>query len=177
MAYCTGAGSIFSEGNKTCATLDDFKMKRNPRKLGWTKAFRHAHGKEMTVDTTLQLAARRNVPIRYNRDLVDTTVKAMERIEEIRLRRERVFYKKRMEGNKERQILADAKLVAENEHLLPRMRGSERKALEMEIDKENAHEVLEEIAVPISQRSAKTKQKMKRKLLVGGGTEDSMETE
>ncbi|KAI7107013.1 hypothetical protein KC352_g36804, partial [Hortaea werneckii] len=40
----------------------NFKMKRNPRKLAWTKSFRRAHGKEMTVDSTLQFAQRRNVP-------------------------------------------------------------------------------------------------------------------
>lgn len=41
------------------------------------QAYRRAHGKELTVDTTLQFAQRRNVPIRYNRDTVQTTLKAM----------------------------------------------------------------------------------------------------
>ncbi|KAM0334297.1 hypothetical protein ACHAQA_001320 [Verticillium albo-atrum] len=106
-----------------------FKMKRNPRKVRWTKSFRKAAGKEMTVDSTLQFAARRNVPVRYDRDLVQTTLKAMERVSEIRSRRERVFYKKRMAGNRQRKLDAARRLVAENQHLLPRMRGSEKKAL------------------------------------------------
>lgn len=55
----------------------NFKMKRNPRKLAWTKAFRKAAGKEMTVDSTLQFAQRRNVPVRYNRDLVQKYVSLM----------------------------------------------------------------------------------------------------
>lgn len=104
-------------------------MKRNPRKLKWTKAFRKAAGKEMTVDSTLQLAARRNVPVRYNRELVQKTLKAMERISEIRARRERVFYRKRMAGRREREVAAARKLVAENEHLLPRLRGSEKRRI------------------------------------------------
>ncbi|EGU85847.1 hypothetical protein FOXB_03695 [Fusarium oxysporum f. sp. conglutinans Fo5176] len=107
----------------------NFKMKRNPRKLKWTKAFRKAAGKEMTVDSTLQFAARRNVPVRYDRDLMAKTLKAMERVSEIRQRRERVFYKKRMAGKRERELTLARKLVAENEHLLPRMRGSEKKRL------------------------------------------------
>jgi large subunit ribosomal protein L24e len=110
-------------------TVLQFKMKRNPRKLKWTKAFRKAAGKEMTVDSTLQFAARRNVPVRYDRDLVAKTLKAMERVSEIRQRRERVFYKKRMAGKRERELALARKLVAENEHLLPRMRGSEKKRL------------------------------------------------
>ncbi|KAK7428568.1 ATPase-activating ribosome biosynthesis protein [Neonectria magnoliae] len=107
----------------------NFKMKRNPRKLKWTKAFRKAAGKEMTVDSTLQFAVRRNEPVRYDRELMGKTLKAMERVSEIRSRRERVFYKKRMEGKKERELAIARKLVAENEHLLPRLRGSEKKRL------------------------------------------------
>lgn len=107
----------------------NFKMKRNPRKLKWTKAYRKNAGKEMTVDSTLQFAARRNVPVRYDRELFAKTVKAMERISEIRARRERVFYKKRMAGKRAREVAAARKLVADNEHLLPRLRGSEKRRL------------------------------------------------
>ncbi|KAH7023710.1 ribosomal protein L24e-domain-containing protein [Ilyonectria robusta] len=107
----------------------NFKMKRNPRKLKWTKAFRKAAGKEMTVDSTLQFAVRRNEPVRYDRDLMGKTLKAMERVSEIRSRRERVFYKKRMAGKKEIELALARKLVAENEHLLPRLRGSEKRRL------------------------------------------------
>ena len=151
-------------------------MKRNPRKLGWTKAFRRAAGKELTVDSTLAFAARRNVPIRYNRDTIESTVKAMQRVEEIKAKRERVFYKKRMEGNKERQRAANAKLVAENEHLLPRMRASERIASEMEVDGEKVA-LEEEVTVPAMKEPVKVKQKIKKRMLVGGGTEDVMETD
>ncbi|KAL3423675.1 ribosomal protein L24e [Phlyctema vagabunda] len=143
-------------------------MKRNPRKLKWTKAFRKSAGKEMVVDSTLTFAARRNVPVRYNRDLVATTLKAMQRVGEIRQRRERVFYKKRMEGNKERERAANRKLVAENSHLLPKVRGSERKALE------EAGEEVEEI---VEKQKAQPfgKMKVRRRALVDGGVEDEMD--
>ncbi|ODV97287.1 hypothetical protein PACTADRAFT_38941 [Pachysolen tannophilus NRRL Y-2460] len=103
-----------------------FKQRRNPRKLKWTKAFRKAAGKELAVDSTLTFAARRNVPVRYNRDLVSTTLKAMARVEEIRKKRERAFYKNRMRGNKERQLAADKKLVEENPELLKMKEVEER---------------------------------------------------
>ncbi|KAH3899128.1 probable Ribosome biogenesis protein RLP24 [Saccharomycodes ludwigii] len=95
-----------------------FKQRRNPRKLKWTKAFRKAAGKELAVDSTLTFAQRRNVPVRYNRELVATTLKAMSRIEEIRQKRERAFYKNRMRGNKERDFLRDKELIERNAELL-----------------------------------------------------------
>jgi hypothetical protein len=60
---------------------------------------------------SLTCSARRNVPVRYNRDLVQKTLQTMQRVSEIRARRERVFYKNRMKGNKQRQRDADRKLV------------------------------------------------------------------
>ncbi|PVH18517.1 ribosome biogenesis protein RLP24 [Candidozyma duobushaemuli] len=117
-----------------------FKQRRNPRKLRWTKAFRKAAGKELVVDSTLTFASRRNVPVRYNRELVATTLKAMSRIEEIRQKRERAFYKNRMRGNKERQMALDRKLVEENPELL-RMREVElRRKAEKKAAKEAAAE-------------------------------------
>jgi large subunit ribosomal protein L24e len=110
-------------------------MKRNPRKLKWTKAYRKNAGKEMVVDSTLLFAARRNVPQRYNRELVAKTLQAMKRVSEIRSRRERAFYKRRMAGKRAREIAAARKLVAENEHLLPRLRGSEKKLLAEKAEK------------------------------------------
>lgn len=161
----------------------NFKMKRNPRKLAWTKSFRHAHGKEMTVDSTLAFAARRNVPVRYNRDLVQTTLKAMSRISEIRARRERAFYKARMKGNKERQRAEDRKLVEENQHLLPpseRFAVVETEGMEVEpvvdVDKvrekvEARRKEIEEDALSDEEEVPKMKSKRKLKMKVGGGVE------
>ena len=66
-------------------------------------------------DTTLTFAARRQIPTRYNRELAATTLRAMERVSEIRARRERAFYKNRMAGNKERALEAAKKLVEMDE--------------------------------------------------------------
>ncbi|OIW33251.1 hypothetical protein CONLIGDRAFT_628132 [Coniochaeta ligniaria NRRL 30616] len=161
----------------------NFKMKRNPRKLKWTKAFRKAAGKEMTVDSTLQLAARRNVPVRYDRDLVAKTLKAMERISEIRTRRERVFYKKRMAGKRARELAIARKLVAENEHLLPRLRGSEKRRLE-EIAAERGvaaeeldAETVEGVLKAGGKRNAKAfgGEVRRKRLLADGGEEEIVE--
>ncbi|KAJ6572906.1 ribosomal protein L24e-domain-containing protein [Mycena sp. CBHHK59/15] len=74
----------------------NFKMKRNPRKVRWTKAFRKAAGKEMTIDSTIDFEKRRNIPVRYDRELVQTTLKVMKRVGEIKKRRELAFWKNRM---------------------------------------------------------------------------------
>ncbi|GMP65928.1 hypothetical protein CsSME_00026507 [Camellia sinensis var. sinensis] len=40
----------------------NFKMKRNPRKVKWTKAYRRLHGKDMTQDSTFEFERKRNRP-------------------------------------------------------------------------------------------------------------------
>jgi large subunit ribosomal protein L24e len=89
-----------------------FKAKRNPRKLKWTKAYRAAHGKEMTVDSVLEFEQRRNVPVRYNRTLMVKTLQAMKKVDEIKQKRQERFFARRMAKSK-----AKKKLDVENELL------------------------------------------------------------
>ncbi|EGF83516.1 hypothetical protein BATDEDRAFT_85053 [Batrachochytrium dendrobatidis JAM81] len=96
----------------------NFKMKRNPRKVKWTKAFRRAAGKEMTVDSTLEFEKRRNIPVRYDRELMATTIKAMKRVQQIKSKRERVFFKQRMTGKKEREMAESLKSLHQNIELV-----------------------------------------------------------
>ena len=87
-----------------------FKAKKNPRKLKWTKAYRAAHGKDMTVDSVLEFEQRRNVPIRYNRTLMVKTIQAMKKIDEIKGKRQERFFERRMA-----KAAAKKKMDIENE--------------------------------------------------------------
>jgi len=87
-----------------------FKVKKNPRKVRWTKAYRRTHGKEMAhvcldwhildhnwtflvfKDATFDFERRQSIPVRYNRELYLRTLQAMKRVQEIRSRRERQYY-------------------------------------------------------------------------------------
>ena len=59
-----------------------------------------AMGKEMTNDSVLEFEQRRNVPTRYNRDLMVKTLQAMMKVDEIKKRRQERFFKKRMDAAK-----------------------------------------------------------------------------
>lgn len=169
----------------------NFKMKRNPRKVRWTKAFRKAAGKEMTVvsnltlvkevprhssrllqipyvpcsliflllhpqDSTLEFEKRRNVPVRYNRDLVAATLAAMKRIQEIKARRERAFYRARMAkaGNtKAAKRVSNLAAVNRAEHLRGTIRADKERAV---AEREN----LERVRVKVQERRKAAKSAM-----------------
>lgn len=122
-------------------------MKRNPRKVAWAKAFRHAHGKEMTIDPTLEFEKRRNIPIKYDRELVATTVKAMKRVAEIKSKRERVFYKNRLlkSGKKEKERSDMLKDVESHIELVvaPSVRERVREKIAQEKGKQKAKEFMD----------------------------------
>eukprot|EP00126_Sphaerothecum_destruens_P000137 Sdes_comp10168_c0_seq1m1782 len=96
----------------------NFKMKRNPRKVRWTKAFRKAAGKEMTIDATYNFEKRRNIPVKYDRELWGNTIQAMQRIQEIRQKREDSHVKKRLNVGKELQKERNIQEVQKNIHLV-----------------------------------------------------------
>ncbi len=156
----------------------NFKMKRQPRKLKWTKTSRALRGKEMIVDQNLllsQFAKRRNAPVKYDRNLVAATMKAMERIEEIRARRERVYTRRRLSGKAQREAKRrqDLKVIAQGEHLI-------RKELaDLEAARAETEPMVEEVKSQMESSRVvgeeRIRQKRKRKMLVGGGTEEEMD--
>lgn len=123
----------------------------------------------MIVDTTLTFASRRHVPTRYSRDLVAKTLTAMQRVEEIRSRRERVFYRNRMAGNKQRERDANRKIVEENQHLLPR---EQRTVVEEQVEHVEIDEGMEISDIEEEPEMVKVKVKVKtgkRRTKVGAG--------
>ncbi|CAN8011464.1 probable ribosome biogenesis protein RLP24 [Ixodes scapularis] len=100
---------IFKFCRSKCHKL--FKKKRNPRKTRWTKAFRKAAGKELTVDPAFEFEKRRNVPVKYNRELWQNTVKAIQRVEEIKAKRQGHFIMNRLMKGKELDKQKDIKEV------------------------------------------------------------------
>jgi len=123
----------------------NFKMKRNPRKVRWTKAFRKAAGKEMTIDSTIDFEKRRNVPVRYDRELVTTTLKAMKRVGEIKQRREHAFWKHRMAAAREKQRAHRKKKLEKTSVALVEP---------MSVESPETEKVLQKIKVPVKAKSA-----------------------
>jgi large subunit ribosomal protein L24e len=74
----------------------NFKAKRNPRKVRWTKAYRKTHGKELVVDPVYEFEKSKDTAVRYDRNVWVNTVQAMERLDKIRSDRESRFWERRM---------------------------------------------------------------------------------
>ena len=119
--------------------------KKNPRKFRWTKAFRAAMGKDLVVDKVYDFEQRRNRPVKYDRDLVATTLRTMRLIDEIRQKREEAHWERRMmtsEAIATRQKLHN---IAQNVELytsLPEVQKevSQRAAAEIEAHKQQMKE-------------------------------------
>ena len=89
----------------------NFKMKRNPRKVKWTKAFRKVRGKELQVDSTLDFEKRRNIPTRYNRDLMMSVLKGIKKVNTVRKQRERLFTLNRLKNKPVMDIKASLRFI------------------------------------------------------------------
>uniref|UniRef100_UPI00358ECD13 probable ribosome biogenesis protein RLP24 n=1 Tax=Myxine glutinosa TaxID=7769 RepID=UPI00358ECD13 len=108
----------------------NFKRKRNPRRSRWTKAFRKAHAKELTVDTCFEFEKRRNIPIKYDRALWKDTVKAMMRVQEIKEKRQAQFIKNRLKRGREIDAVSNLKEIKQNIQLLRAPHAVSEKRLE-----------------------------------------------
>lgn len=111
-------------------------MKRNPRKVRWTKAYRKLAGKELAEDATFELERKRNRPEKYDREVVSKTIKAMERIEDIRVKRQGRFHDARMQRAKAQQVAADKVQLEKEIHLVkaPAALTGEREKLRVPVE-------------------------------------------
>ena len=100
-----------------------FKKKRNPRKCRWTKSHRKATGKELAEDKVFEFEQKRNEPVKYSRDLWTNTVKAMERIEEIKQKRQNQFILNRLQVGTDNRYEADLKEIKDFMHLIKAPHG------------------------------------------------------
>mmetsp|Transcript_15426 Transcript_15426/g.27010 ORF Transcript_15426/g.27010 Transcript_15426/m.27010 type:complete len:177 (-) Transcript_15426:158-688(-) len=95
-----------------------FKMKHNPRKMKWTKAYRRAHGKEMIMDSTFNFEKKRLTPTRYNRNLMVKTVRAMQIVDRIKAVRKERFHKTRLAAQLRKRQTSAQKEIARGSHIL-----------------------------------------------------------
>ncbi|KAG6779763.1 hypothetical protein POTOM_016158 [Populus tomentosa] len=105
-------------GNPRSKCHKNFKMKRNPRKVKWTKAYRRLHGKDMTQDTTFEFERKRNRPERYDRNLAENTLKAIKKIDKVRSDRAASHIEKRLKVRKGKERREAQKELEQSIHLV-----------------------------------------------------------
>ncbi|KAK0082942.1 hypothetical protein PV326_006935 [Microctonus aethiopoides] len=120
-----------------------FKKKKNPRKTRWTKAYRKTVGKELAVDPTFEFEKRRNIPVKYNRELWAKTVEAMKKVESIKEKRSNTHLRQRLRQGKILEQERDIKEVQRDLSLIrsPAIGLKERKKLE---DAEQEDEIMDQ---------------------------------
>ena len=94
IVFVRNDGKIFRFCRSKCHR--NFKAKKNPRKIRWTKAYRKTHEKELVTDPVYEFEKIRNTPIKYNREIWTDTIQAMDKLSKIRKDREDRFFMKRM---------------------------------------------------------------------------------
>ncbi len=140
----------------------NFNKKRNPRKVAWTKAYRRTRGKEMAVDSTFEFEKRRNRPVKYDRDLMGKTILAMQRVQEIKSKREERFHANRMKDAKvEKKQQARVEIEKSIEILAPAVAKRE--------------EVMRTVVDKARERIAARKKQRVEKVTVDTGDGDAMD--
>jgi large subunit ribosomal protein L24e len=135
----------------------NFGMKRNPLRLKWTKTFRRARGKELTKDATMDFEQRRHVPVKYNRELVSTTLQVMKRVQEIKTARQKAFYEKRMHASRREAVRSAAAALKHNLDWIKDPEQKEQARQDLEATQQKARE-----AKLRKQQAVKEKNRKKR---------------
>ncbi|OAD54170.1 putative ribosome biogenesis protein RLP24 [Eufriesea mexicana] len=123
-----------------------FKKKKNPRKVKWTKAYRKTVGKELVVDPSFEFEKRRNIPVKYNRELWNNAIEAIKKVEMIKDRRQNLHIMQRLRKGREIEQERDIKEVQRDLSLVrsPAVGLKGRKKLEEQAEEEKMQESSDE---------------------------------
>ncbi|KAH8307863.1 probable ribosome biogenesis protein RLP24 [Drosophila kikkawai] len=147
-----------------------FKRKKNPRKVGWTKAHRKAAGKELAIDSSFEFEKRRNVPIKYSRETWQKALVAIKRVTEIKERRTNHFVMERLRKGREMEIHMDVKDVQRNMSLIRSPAAGLRERRAKEAAEEAA--LMEEEDLPEEKITYVDARELEKRLEEGMGIED-----
>lgn len=115
----------------------NFKKKKNPRKAKWTKAFRKGAGKELAIDPSFEFEKRRNIPVKYDRELWQNTITAMKKVVEIKERRQSQFIYDRQKKARAIERIKDVKEVKRDMALIRSpAAGLKRPAKDMDVEED-----------------------------------------
>ncbi|OZC12386.1 ribosomal protein L24e [Onchocerca flexuosa] len=118
--------TVFRFCRSKCHKL--FKKKRNPRKTGWTKASRMARGKELKNDSTFNFEARRNEPLKYERQLWREAVDAAKEVIPLREKRYGEHIKKTLQPGKAIKRIGDLQKARKKVYLIQAPLQSKKQA-------------------------------------------------
>ena len=97
--------------------------------MPWGVAWAQYSSVLASQDSTFDFEKRRNRPVKYDRELVGKTIKAIQKIRDIQKKREESYYKNRMKDAKLKEKEAMKIEVRDNIELLAPAAGSREKAL------------------------------------------------
>lgn len=81
ITFVRNDGTVFRFCTGKCNRA--FKMKRNPRRVKHTMAYRAAHGKVLLNDPAFLIEKKRNRPVRYKRELWENAQIAIDKLAKI----------------------------------------------------------------------------------------------
>jgi len=119
-----GHGSMFVRNDgaefRFCRSkcVKNFKLKRNPRKVAWTKTYRKVRGKDLVNDPSQVFERKVHEPMIYDREVYARTVESMPKIAEIRREREAFHIKDRLLTGQEKQIESERIFIVKNLEVL-----------------------------------------------------------
>merc|ERR1712192_308160 len=140
-----------------------------------TKAFRKSAGKELAVDPSFEFEKKRNVPVKYDRELWQNSISGRQRVEEIKNKRQAHHIFQRMKLAKKIQKAKDIKEVERDLALIKSPAAGLRQAMKAKQAEEGELGEVEMSESDTSLNLSKKKVKARQEAKVEQVHEDKLE--